>query len=127
MQAFERARTLGAWAIELDIRFTKDNVAVVHHDPDLKRHRYPGVLRDMSFKELRANAPAVPTLAEVLALKNLHFMLEVKTALGPDQITILQRQLAKLEPTKDFVCDVTPLAIAKVRQSIAQDVNQRLR
>jgi glycerophosphoryl diester phosphodiesterase len=103
MQAFERARTLGAWAIELDIRFTKDNVAVVHHDPDLKRrHRYPGVLRDMSFKDLRANVPAVPTLAEVLALKNLHFMLEVKTALGPDQITILQRQFAKLEPIKDF-------------------------
>jgi glycerophosphoryl diester phosphodiesterase len=34
MQAFERARTLGAWAIELDIHFTKDNVAVVHHDPE---------------------------------------------------------------------------------------------
>jgi hypothetical protein len=47
----------------------------------------------MSFKDLRANVPAVPTLAEVLALKNLHFMLEVKTALRPDQITILQRQL----------------------------------
>ena len=51
MQAFERARTLGAWGIELDIHFTKDNVAVVHHDPDLTRcHRHPGVLRDMSFK-----------------------------------------------------------------------------
>jgi glycerophosphoryl diester phosphodiesterase len=103
MQAFERARTLEAWGIELDILFTKDNVAVVHHDPDLKRcHRHPGVLRDMSFKDLRANVPAVPTLEEVLALNDLHFMLEVKTALTPDQITILQRQFAKLEPIKDF-------------------------
>ena len=103
MQAFGRAQTLGAWGIELDIQFTKDNVAVVHHDPDLTRcHRHPGVLRDMSFKDLRANVPAVPTLEEVLALKNLHFMLEVKTALSPDQITILQGQFAKLEPIKDF-------------------------
>src|SRR5215510_6705800 len=104
MQAFKRARTLDAWAIELDIRFTKDNVAVVHHDPDLRRrHRYPGVLRDMSFKDLRANVPAVPTLAEVLALKNLHFMLEVKTALGPDQITILAN-LPNWNPSRTFTC-----------------------
>jgi glycerophosphoryl diester phosphodiesterase len=103
MQAFERARTLGAWAIELDILFTKDNVAVVHHDPDLTRcHRYPSVLHDISFRDLRANVPAVPTLEEVLALKNLHFMLEVKTALSVDQIRILQHQFAKLEPIKDF-------------------------
>jgi len=103
MQAFERARTLGAWGIELDIQFTKDNVAVVHHDPDLARcHRHPGVLRDMSFKDLRATVPAVPTLEEVLALKNLHFMAEVKTALSPDQINLLQHQFAKLEPIKDF-------------------------
>src|SRR6516162_6500026 len=56
----------------------------------------------MKCRFLRAKTSAVPTLAEVLALKNLHFMLEVKTALGPDQITILQRQFAKLEPIKDF-------------------------
>jgi len=103
MQAFERARILGAWGIELEIHFTKDNVAVVHHDPDLTRcHSHPGVLRDMSFKDLRANVSAVPTLEEVLALKNLHFLLEVKTALSPDQVLILQRQFAKLEPIKDF-------------------------
>jgi len=103
MQAFERARALGAWAIELDILFTQDNVAVVHHDPDLTRcHRYPGVLHEMSFENLRTNVPAVPALEEVLALKNLHFMFEIKTALSTDQITILQHQFAKLEPIKDF-------------------------
>src|SRR5262249_24162751 len=62
MQAFERARTLGAWAIELDIRFTKDNVAVVHHDPDLKRHRYPGVLRDCPLKNCGQTFPQFPHL-----------------------------------------------------------------
>jgi glycerophosphoryl diester phosphodiesterase len=103
MQVFERAQTLGAWGIEFDIHFTKDNVAVVHHDPDLTRcHGHPGVLRDMSFSDLRTNVPAVPTLEEVLALRSLHFMLEVKTALGAEQIMILQQQFAKLEPVRDF-------------------------
>ena len=110
LQAFERARTLGAWAIELDIHFTKDNVAVVHHDPDLMRcHRHPGVLCDMSFKDLRANVPAMPTLEEVLALKNLHFMLEIKKALSPDQIKILQRQLPNWNPSRTFTCSLCNL------------------
>jgi glycerophosphoryl diester phosphodiesterase len=123
MQAFERARTLGAWGIELDILFTKDNVAVVHHDPDLKRcHHHPGVLCDMSFKDLRANVPAVPTLEEVLALKNLHFMLEVKTALSPDQITILQRQFAKLEPIKDFHLLTLQPELIRPNSSMPQEV-----
>jgi glycerophosphoryl diester phosphodiesterase len=122
MQAFERARTLGAWGIELDIHFTKDNVAVVHHDPDLARcHRHPGVLRDMSFKDLRANVPAVPTLEEVLALKNLHFMLEVKTALSADQTTILQRQFAKLEPVRDFHLFILQPELARPNSSMPQE------
>src|SRR5262249_44961166 len=103
MQAFEQARSLGAWGIELDIHFTQDNVAVVHHDPDLMAcHRHPGMLGVMPLKDRGATFPAVPTLEEVLALENLHFMLEVKTTLSPDQIKILQRQFAKLEPIRDF-------------------------
>jgi glycerophosphoryl diester phosphodiesterase len=122
MQAFERARTLGAWGIELDIHFTKDNVAVVHHDPDLARcHRHPGVLRDMSFKDLRANVPAVPTLGEVLALKNLHFMVEVKTTLSPDQTAILQRQFAKLEPVRDFHLFILQPELARPNSSMPQE------
>ena len=122
MQAFERARTLGAWGIELDIHFTKDNVAVVHHDPDLARcHRHPGVLRDMSFKDLRANVPAVPTLEEVLALKNLHFMVEVKTTLSPDQTAILQRQFAKLEPVRDFHLFILQPELARPNSSMPQE------
>jgi glycerophosphoryl diester phosphodiesterase len=122
MQAFERARTFGAWGIELDISFTKDNVAVIHHDPDLARcHRHSGVLRDMSFKDLRANVPAVPTLEEVLALKNLHFMLEVKTALSPDQTTILQRQFAKLEPIRDFHLLILQPELARPNSSMPQE------
>lgn len=37
MAAFEEARLLGATGVELDIHFTKDDVAVVFHDESLQR------------------------------------------------------------------------------------------
>jgi len=103
LAAFERARELGSWAIELDIHFTKDNVPVVHHDSDLNRcHKHPGVLCDLKFTELRATVPAVPTLEEALAIHNLHFMLEVKTQLSDEQVTILNRHLSKIRPLENY-------------------------
>jgi glycerophosphoryl diester phosphodiesterase len=103
MKAFERARDLGAWGIELDIRFTRDNVPFVQHDPDLRRcYGRPEELCEFKATDLRKAAPAMPMLEEVLALQNLHFMLEVKTALTPDQIIILNRHLAKLKPIENY-------------------------
>jgi glycerophosphoryl diester phosphodiesterase len=103
LKAFHRARALGAWAIELDIHFTRDNVPVVHHDPHLQRcHNHPGVLGDLQLRELRSAVPAVPTLEEVLSLSGLHFMLEVKTVLTTEQISILNRHLAKLRPIENY-------------------------
>ncbi len=37
LAAFETARACGVWGIELDIRWTRDLVPVVTHDPDLRR------------------------------------------------------------------------------------------
>lgn len=103
LNAFERAQSLGVWAIELDIHFTRDNVPVVHHDADLKRcHSHKGVLCDLKFGELRGAVPAVPSLEEVLALSGLHFMLEVKTALSNEQVLILNRLLGRFKPLQDY-------------------------
>jgi glycerophosphoryl diester phosphodiesterase len=78
-------------------------------------------LRDVSFKDVRANVPEVPTLEEVLALKNLHFMVEVKTTLSPDQTTILQHQFAKLEPIKDFHLLTLQPELVRPSSSIPQE------
>lgn len=102
MAAFERARELGAWAIEFDVHFTKDGVAVVNHDPDLHRgHGLSNKISAITFKDLRAAAPAVPALDEVLQLRGLHLMLEVK-ALDSEQAAILAHQLRGREPLRDF-------------------------
>lgn len=103
MAAFDEARTLGAWAIEFDVHFTRDGVPVVHHDKDLLRcHGHHGVLCEISYDELQQVAPKVPTLEEVLGLKDLHFMLEVKTFLTPDQKHTLERMLTRLKPVEDY-------------------------
>jgi glycerophosphoryl diester phosphodiesterase len=62
--AFALARELGADGVELDVRRTADDVLVVHHDPEVQGF---GVIVGATFAELRAQRPAIPTLAEALA------------------------------------------------------------
>lgn len=60
IEAFGRAAVLGADAVELDVRRTRDGVLVVHHDPQL-----PGgeVLARLNHADLPS---PIPTLAEAL-------------------------------------------------------------
>lgn len=58
--AFETAREMGADGVELDIRMSKDDIVVVHHDAELADGR---LIRDTNSKQLPAE---VPTLAAVL-------------------------------------------------------------
>lgn len=103
LDAFWEAKSLGADAIELDVHFTSDNVPVVHHDEDLVRlYGHKTHIRDVTFGALRALVPGVPTLAEVLEIRGLHFFVEIKTQLDNEQIVILEGHLSQLEPVRDF-------------------------
>jgi glycerophosphoryl diester phosphodiesterase len=71
MEAFRKAIELGADGIELDVRTTSDGVAIIMHDPDLKRTA--GMRMAVSRAEMAhlckarlANGEAVPTLEGVL-------------------------------------------------------------
>ncbi len=103
LPAFTEAARLGAWGIEFDVHFSRDGVPVVQHDKDLLRcHGQDGVLCELGFDEIRALAPAVPTLEEVLSLKGLHFFVEIKTSLSHEQLETLSRLLAPFTPVHDF-------------------------
>jgi len=103
MAAFKKAQSCGMDGIELDVHFTADDVPVVHHDPELSRlHGRTERILDLKFEDLRRIAPAVPTFEEVLALKNLHFMVEIKTALTPGHLKILEGKMQGLAPVRDF-------------------------
>lgn len=108
LEAFDRAVEAGVWGIELDVRWTADRVPVVAHDPDLARvHQVAGEIATLTWSELHRMAPAVPSLAEVVARygRRLHLMIEIKACDWPDggrQNHSLQETLAGLTPCEDF-------------------------
>ncbi len=70
IEAFQKAIDMGADAIELDIRKSKDDVLLVHHDASLSQYEKP--ISKMIFSEIREfnkkSDYQVPTLKEVLLL-----------------------------------------------------------
>ena len=73
LAAFDLAASLGADAVEFDVRLSADGVAVVHHDPVAGRSTDgEGAIRDRSLAEIKAwrtpGGHEVPTLAETLAI-----------------------------------------------------------
>lgn len=118
LAAFEAAKLRGADGIEFDVHFTKDDVPVVHHDSHLRRiFGREEVIAQMTYEELHAVVPQVPTLKDVLQLRELHFMIEMKTSLNFKQQEILHGHLAHLRVCKDF--HLLVLNPALVRESPA--------
>ena len=108
LPAFDNARVNGVWSIECDIRWTADLVPVISHDPCGKRvFGNPARVSELSFAELRAQIPLIPSLAELVDEfgGNTHLMLEIKAEHYPQpqrQKAILQEQLSTLSPGLDY-------------------------
>ncbi len=106
--AFDRARESGVWGLEFDVRFTKDDVAIVHHDKSLLRtHGRPVLISNITHNTLQHEAPDVPTLEDVLREygKSMHLMIEIKGTHAEYSGARLKRiaeLLKPLEAEKDF-------------------------
>src|SRR5688500_3097557 len=92
MAAFELALRQGADALELDIRLSRDGVAIVLHDPTLDRTtRLRGPAAAHTAVELRS--AKVPTLGEVLsAFPRTPLLLDLKEAAA--QLSVRELLLA---------------------------------
>ena len=94
LAAFDAAVALGADVVELDVRLSRDGVAVVMHDPEVDRTTDgSGAVHELTAAEIRtlhAGTPefpaAVPTLREVLELLSgrAGVALEIKNIPGED-------------------------------------------
>jgi glycerophosphoryl diester phosphodiesterase len=106
--AFESFLAAGGWGIELDVRWTRDGVPVVSHDPDGRRLfgvEHP--IADMDLKTLQRCLPLVPTLDDVVTRfgGRLHLMVEIKCLPpmgGRDSAALLQRHFEGLTPCRDY-------------------------
>ena len=110
LPAFDQARSNGVWGVECDIRWTADLVPVICHDPcGTRLFGNPVKIHEISFTDLRAQMPLIPTLAELVGEfgGNTHLMLEIKDEPYPQpqpqrQKIVLQEQLSKLSPGQDY-------------------------
>ncbi len=108
LAAFDAVVDNGVWGIECDVRWTRDGVAVIHHDPDGRR--LFGDIRPVDTLELSAMQrvyPLIPTLATVVRRygRKRHLMIEVKKTAGISIATVnrsLAADLASLTPGVDF-------------------------
>ncbi|KTC80941.1 glycerophosphodiester phosphodiesterase [Legionella cherrii] len=91
LAAFDLAKELGCWGIELDVHATADKVLVVNHDPTLKRlWGHDRAIAQLSFNELRTLIPAVPTLNEVVAryAHSMHLLIELKAPFQDEEALV---------------------------------------
>ncbi|MFZ5572290.1 MAG: glycerophosphodiester phosphodiesterase [Thermodesulfobacteriota bacterium] len=106
--AFDAVACADVWGLECDLRWTRDLVPVISHDPDLLRlHGKPEVIARMTWAELRAACPLVPSLREVVERYGgkTHLMLEIKQEPYPDPIRqnrALGEIFAGLSPGRDY-------------------------
>lgn len=110
LAAFDAAASHGVWGIEFDIRWTRDLVPVVAHDPGLGRvFGLEVLIGRLTAAELKRRCPHVPTLAEVLERyrRRLHLMIEIKSEADPEperRDRIVGEHLARggFEPVRDY-------------------------
>ncbi len=106
MAAFLPCLENNIWGIEFDIRWTLDNIPVVHHDSHCGRifARKDLVINKLSAEDLSKEIPEIPLLSEIINHfgKKLHLMIELKSPPTAEQETILTETLSSLEPAADY-------------------------
>ena len=94
------------WGVEFDVRFTVDNIPVIHHDFHCGRlFNQPHLaINETKFSELRERVPEIPSLEEVIRTcgKKIHMMIEIKSGLNREQNKSLSLALSSQNPKTDY-------------------------
>ncbi len=105
LAAFDPVVAAGVGAIEFDIRYTRDDEPVVHHDATLARtFGIDTAIADLSWAELQRQAPAVPHLNTMIAryARRAVLMIELKERGTPVAEQRLHAALHDLVPVRDY-------------------------
>jgi glycerophosphoryl diester phosphodiesterase len=108
LAAFDGALAAGIWGLEFDVRWSRDQRAVVHHDANGQRlFGFYRPIEALDFDELVHICPLIPPLETVVRRygKRMHLMIEIKPAPDFDPRYVnrsLGRALAGLTPGDDY-------------------------
>ena len=81
LEAFDKCVENNLFAIEFDVRWTKDLVPIVHHDASTYRVFDIDVkIKNLDFSTIRELIPEIPTLEEVINKykEKIHMFIELK-------------------------------------------------
>lgn len=130
--AFQRAVESG-YGIELDVHLTKDDVAIVHHDPNLKRVCGDDVtIRDVTYEELcrhpLPDGSVVPTFREVLDIVGgrVPLIVEVKHESGAVRTAEGAWQLLKDYQGPYCIESFNPFSVAYFRKNAPKVIRGQL-
>ena len=133
LASLHHGASLPVWAIEFDVRRTKDNQLVVFHDPDLKRVASKSArICDMTLKQLEKvpllTGSHIPTLKEalevignkraVIELKDTdtaELLLEVLAQFPEANVIIASFKLGELNTLRGHRPDLTLYALERTR------------
>jgi glycerophosphoryl diester phosphodiesterase len=131
LEAFLEAIAHGATHIESDVHATKDGVAVLFHDDDLKRVANLDVkISSLSFAELSSikllNGTSVPSLAQALEL-NVRLNLDIKSAsaIGPTVAEIERFQAHDRVLVSSFSSLRRRAALSQISRPVATSASMR--
>ena len=119
LEAFFRARLLGAQGVELDVRRTADGVLALHHDPEIRGF---GPVHEVEADSLPASVTFLPAALE--ACVGLDINIELKNLPGEpgfDPEERMAREVAELVVAADRVSTVVvssfwPASLSAVRE-----------
>ncbi len=106
LTSFRRCRDAGVWGVELDVRWSQDNIPFVLHDEEPNRI-YPKTKIKPSqenFSTLKKLCPDIPSLEQVLdnCAGRTHLMIELKEPLDSERQERLKSLLDGFEACTDY-------------------------
>lgn len=125
--SIKKAVDLHVDEVEIDVRVTKDNVAVVVHDEHLERIAgYPATVAQFSYNNLKAIKPDLPTLSEAIIVVNklVPLMIEVKPDVDcAPVVTTIKQFLADGWQPSHFLLSSFSYTTLKTLQAALPDIS----
>jgi glycerophosphoryl diester phosphodiesterase len=111
--AFERAIVLQADMIEFDVRTTRDQVHIIHHDPSI--NRIP--INQLTWAEVHAYNPLIPTLTATLQHCQNRIPLDIELKSSGNEITIVELVCSYLPVDQFVITSFNPQSLQIIRQT----------
>ena len=121
-----RAAAAAGYGVELDVRLTRDGVAVISHDSDLQRTTgLAGVVEELDWPELQQyrlggtdqRIPALGEVLDILCKANVPVIVELKAAAGKKRAPLCRKVLEELDKRDGEFCveSFDPMIVAWFR------------